>query len=112
MTYTGSVRAPRWRPRRAGERETREPIKGVRKMMAQAMTQSAFTSPHVTEWITVDVTRTMEFVDRLRARREFRDVKVSPMLVLARAVILAMRRTPRSTRGGTRRPRRSSSRAT
>ena len=77
-----------------GERETREAIKGVRKMMAQAMSQSAFTSPHVTEWITVDVTRTMEFVERLKSRREFREVKVSPLLVLARACILAMRRTP------------------
>jgi len=78
----------------AGERETREPIKGVRKMMGQAMVDSAFTIPHVTEWVTVDVTRTMEFVDRLKARREFRDVRVSPLLVLARAVMLAMRRTP------------------
>jgi pyruvate dehydrogenase E2 component (dihydrolipoamide acetyltransferase) len=77
-----------------GERERREPIKGVRKMMAGAMVDSAFTAPHVTEWITVDVTRTMEFVERLRKRREFRDVKVSPLLVLARASILAMRRTP------------------
>ncbi|MFC7495333.1 MULTISPECIES: dihydrolipoamide acetyltransferase family protein [unclassified Nocardioides] len=76
------------------DRETREPIKGVRKMMAQAMSQSAFTSPHVTEWITVDVTRTMELVERLKGRRELRDVKVGPLLVLARAVILAMRRTP------------------
>ena len=84
---TATRRAP-------GERETREPIKGVRKMMASAMVSSAFTAPHVTEWVTVDVTRTMEFVDRLRARREFRDVKVSPLLVLARAVMLAMRRTP------------------
>jgi len=76
------------------ERETREPVKGVRKMMAQAMVGSAFTAPHVTEWITVDVTRTMEFVDRLKKRREFKDVKVSPLLVLARACVLAMRRTP------------------
>jgi 2-oxoisovalerate dehydrogenase E2 component (dihydrolipoyl transacylase) len=75
-------------------RETREPIKGVRKMMGQAMVDSAFSAPHVTEWVTVDVTRTMEFVDRLKARREFRDVKVSPLLVLARAVVLAARRTP------------------
>ncbi len=74
--------------------ETREPIKGVRKMMASAMVGSAFTAPHVTEWVTVDVTRTMEFVDRLKARREFKDVKVSPLLVLSRAVMLAMRRTP------------------
>ena len=77
-----------------GARETREPIKGVRKMMAAAMVGSAFTAPHVTEWITVDVTRTMEFVARLRARREFRDVKLSPLLVLSRAVMLAMKRTP------------------
>lgn len=77
-----------------GERERREPIKGVRKMMGQAMVDSAFTAPHVTEWVTVDVTRTMELVERLRERREFRGVKVSPMLVLARACMLAMRRTP------------------
>jgi 2-oxoisovalerate dehydrogenase E2 component (dihydrolipoyl transacylase) len=77
-----------------GEREWREPIKGVRKMMAGAMTQSAFTAPHVTEWVTVDATRTMEFVERLKQRREFREVKVSPLLVLARAVMLAIRRTP------------------
>ncbi|GAA1477189.1 dihydrolipoamide acetyltransferase family protein [Nocardioides aestuarii] len=81
-------------PRAAGERETREPIKGVRKMMASAMSDSAFTAPHVTEWITVDVTRTMELVERLKARRDFREVKVSPLLVLARAVMLAARRTP------------------
>ena len=77
-----------------GARETREPIKGVRKMMGQAMVGSAFSIPHVTEWVTIDVTRTMEFVDRLKGRREFRDVRVSPLLVLARAVMLAMRRTP------------------
>jgi pyruvate dehydrogenase E2 component (dihydrolipoamide acetyltransferase) len=81
---------------RAGEglREWREPIKGVRKMMGQAMVQSAFTAPHVTEWVTVDVTRTSELVQRLKGRREFRDLKVSPLLVLARACMLAIRRTP------------------
>ena len=63
-------------------------------MMAQAMSQSAFTSPHVTEWITVDVTATMQLVERLKARRELKDVRVSPLLVLSRAVLLAMKRTP------------------
>ena len=99
---TPVVRGRRWRSRLdrsktrsgTGERERREPIKGVRKMMGQAMVDSAFTAPHVTEWVTVDVTRTMEFVERLKQRREFRDVKVSPLLVLARAAMLAMRRTP------------------
>ncbi|HEX4977467.1 MAG TPA: dihydrolipoamide acetyltransferase family protein [Nocardioides sp.] len=77
-----------------GERETREPIKGVRKMMAQAMVDSAFTAPHVTEWVTVDATRTMRLVERLKEHRDFRDVRVSPLLVLAKACMLAMRRTP------------------
>ncbi|KNX39063.1 dihydrolipoamide acetyltransferase family protein [Luteipulveratus halotolerans] len=76
------------------ERETRIPVKGVRKMTAQAMVGSAFTAPHVTEFITVDVTRTMELVDRLKADREFRDVKVTPLLVLAKALCIAIRRNP------------------
>jgi 2-oxoisovalerate dehydrogenase E2 component (dihydrolipoyl transacylase) len=79
---------------RATLEDRREPIKGVRKMMGQAMVDSAFTIPHVTEWITVDVTRTMKLVERMRGNRAFRDVKVSPLLVLSRAVCLAMRRTP------------------
>jgi 2-oxoisovalerate dehydrogenase E2 component (dihydrolipoyl transacylase) len=77
-----------------GDRESREPIKGVRKMMAQAMVGSAFTAPHVTEWVTVDVTKTMRLVERLRADRRFAEVRVSPLLVLAKACCLAMRRTP------------------
>ncbi|KAB7743972.1 2-oxo acid dehydrogenase subunit E2 [Nostocoides sp. F2B08] len=77
-----------------GERETREPIKGVRKMMAQAMVGSAFGAPHVTEWITVDVTKTMELVESLKKDRAFREVKVTPMLVLAKAMCLAVRRHP------------------
>ncbi len=74
--------------------ETREPIKGVRKMMAQAMVGSAFGAPHVTEWITVDVTRTMELVESLKNDRAFRDVKVTPMLILAKAICLAITRYP------------------
>ncbi|MDF8262771.1 dihydrolipoamide acetyltransferase family protein [Luteipulveratus flavus] len=77
-----------------GERETRIPVKGVRKMTAQAMVGSAFTAPHVTEFITIDVTRTMELVERLKADREFRDVKVTPLLVLAKALCIAIRRNP------------------
>ena len=78
----------------AGEREERTPIKGVRKMTAQAMVGSAFTAPHVTEWITIDVTKTMELVDRLKGNREFTDVKVTPLLVLAKALVLAVKRNP------------------
>ncbi|MDU0313832.1 dihydrolipoamide acetyltransferase family protein [Phycicoccus sp. M110.8] len=79
---------------RTGERETRIPIKGVRKMTAQAMVGSAFSAPHVTEWVTVDATATMELVERLKKDREFRDVKVTPLLVLAKAMAIAIRRHP------------------
>jgi len=75
-------------------RETRVPIKGVRKHTAAAMVSSAFTAPHVTEFITVDVTAMMELRDRVAARRDFADVKVTPLLFVAKAVILAARRTP------------------
>jgi 2-oxoisovalerate dehydrogenase E2 component (dihydrolipoyl transacylase) len=81
-------------PAGQGARETRIPVKGVRKMTAQAMVASAFTAPHVTEWVTVDVTATMELVERLRREREFADVKVTPMLVLAKAMCIASRRHP------------------
>ncbi|MBC9956620.1 dihydrolipoamide acetyltransferase family protein [Yimella sp. cx-51] len=77
-----------------GERETRTPIKGVRKMTAQAMVGSAFSAPHVTEFITVDMTRTMELVSRLKNDREFKGVKVTPLLVLAKALLVAVKRNP------------------
>lgn len=76
------------------EGDTRIPVKGVRKATAQAMVSSAFTAPHVTEWVTLDVTATMELVERLKADRRFREVKVSPTLVVAKAVCLALARTP------------------
>ena len=77
-----------------GEREWREPIKGVRKMMGQAMVESAFTLPHVSIWKTVDVTATTELVERLKSHRDFRDQRVSPLLIVAKACLLALRRTP------------------
>lgn len=75
-------------------RETRIPIKGVRKMTAQAMVGSAFTAPHVTEFVTIDMTRTMELVERLKGDRDFRDLKVTPLLVLAKALCVAIKRNP------------------
>ncbi len=79
---------------RSGPRETRTPVKGVRKMTANAMVGSAFSAPHVTEFITVDVSATMDLVDRLKVDREFRDLKVSPLLIVAKASALAIRRNP------------------
>jgi pyruvate dehydrogenase E2 component (dihydrolipoamide acetyltransferase) len=63
-------------------------------MTADAMVRSKFSAPHVTEFVTIDVTPTMELVERLKADREFRDVKVTPLLVVAKALVLACRRNP------------------
>jgi len=75
-------------------REQRIPIKGVRKQMAAAMVASAYSAPHVTIFTTVDVTAMMEFVERLRANREFADVRISPLLVVAKALLVSIRRNP------------------
>lgn len=77
-----------------GERETRTPIKGVRKAIAAAMTSSAFTAPHVTLFLTVDVTRTMELLARLKADRGWADVRLTPLVLVARALLMTIRRHP------------------
>ncbi|MGQ7295736.1 dihydrolipoamide acetyltransferase family protein [Quadrisphaera sp. KR29] len=76
------------------ERETRIPVRGVRRATARQMVASAFTAPHATAFVTVDVTRSMKMLERVRAEREFRDVHVSPLLLVARAVCLAAARHP------------------
>ncbi len=75
-------------------RQTRVPIKGVRKATAQAMVASAFTAPHVTEFLTVDVTPMMELRAKLKTDPRFAGVKLSPLVFAAKAVCLAVRRTP------------------
>ena len=83
--------APAWSP--AG-REVRTPIKGVRKATAQAMVASAFTAPHVTEFVTFDITRSMKLVQELKADPAFAGLKVSPLLLVAKALLVAIRRNP------------------
>ncbi|MCS0635275.1 2-oxo acid dehydrogenase subunit E2 [Streptomyces sp. LP05-1] len=75
-------------------RETRIPVKGVRKATAQAMVGSAFTAPHVTEFVTVDVTRTMKLVEELKADRDMAGLRVNPLLLIARALLVAIKRNP------------------
>ncbi|WP_019356817.1 dihydrolipoamide acetyltransferase family protein [Streptomyces sp. AA1529] len=77
-----------------GVRETRIPVKGVRKATAQAMVGSAFTAPHVTEFVTVDVTRTMKLIGQLKQDPELAGVRVNPLLLVAKAFLLAIRRNP------------------
>lgn len=85
-----NIQTPEW----PADREERIPVKGVRKAIAQAMVQSAFSAPHVSLFVDVDATRTMEFVKRLKASTDFAGVKVSPLLIMAKAMIWAVRRNP------------------
>ncbi len=75
-------------------RETRTPIHGVQKVMAEAMVASAFTAPHVTEFITVDMSDAMRLLDQLRTQSEFAGIRLSPLALLARAMCIAVRQTP------------------
>lgn len=74
--------------------ETRIPIKGIRKVTAETMVRSAFTAPHASMWATVDVTASIRLVERLKRDREWSGVRVSPLLVIARTVALALREFP------------------
>ncbi|REE02540.1 2-oxo acid dehydrogenase subunit E2 [Citricoccus nitrophenolicus] len=85
----GGVRTLGGRPR-----TEEEPIRSVRKATAAAMTSSAFTAPHVTEFLTVDVTESVELLQEVRQRRDFRELKLTPLTLVARAACLALERTP------------------
>jgi 2-oxoisovalerate dehydrogenase E2 component (dihydrolipoyl transacylase) len=74
--------------------EERIAVRGLRKTMAAAMVSSAFTAPHVTEFLQVDVTQTMAAVRRVRELPEFAQVRVSPLLFVARALLVAVARHP------------------
>ncbi|MGM9382488.1 dihydrolipoamide acetyltransferase family protein [Streptomyces sp. NRRL F-5008] len=75
-------------------RETRIPVKGVRKATAAAMVGSAFTAPHVTEFVTVDVTRTLKLVEELKQDKDMQGLRVNPLLLIAKALLVAIRRNP------------------
>ncbi len=81
-------------PQGARERETRIPIRGVRKHTAEAMVQSAFTAPHATVFLTVDVTETMALLERLKSDRAFEGVRMTFLAVVAKAMCIAAMRTP------------------
>jgi 2-oxoisovalerate dehydrogenase E2 component (dihydrolipoyl transacylase) len=75
-------------------REERIPIRGVRKHTAAAMVGSAFSAPHVTEFLQIDITETMAATARLRTLPEFSEIRVSPLLLVARALMVAVARHP------------------
>lgn len=84
----------RFEARSESAREVRTPIRGVQKVMAEAMVTSAFSAPHVTEFKTVDVTASMDMLKRLHQQSEFAGIRLSPLTLLARAMCVATWQTP------------------
>jgi pyruvate dehydrogenase E2 component (dihydrolipoamide acetyltransferase) len=78
----------------AGGRDRRIPVHGVRRAVAENLVASAFSAPHVTEFLTIDMTRSMRLLDRLRAVPDLAELRFSPLLLVARAVLAAIRRHP------------------
>jgi 2-oxoisovalerate dehydrogenase E2 component (dihydrolipoyl transacylase) len=99
VTRDDVMRAAAGRPaakvRGGGTAGERAPVRGVQRAMAEAMVHSAFTAPHVTEWVDVDVSRSMELVRRLREDPAFSDVRITPMILVAAGLIRAARQFPR-----------------
>ena len=89
-TVFKNIETPAW----PENREDRIPVKGVRKAIANAMVKSMFSAPHVSVFVDVDATRTMDFVKRLKASPDFAGIKVSPLLVMVKAMIWAVQRNP------------------
>ena len=85
-----NLQTPEW----GDQREEIIPVKGMRKAIATAMVSSKFTAPHVSVFVDVDATRTMEFVKRLKNSPDFAGIRVSPLLIAAKALIWAVRRNP------------------
>ena len=85
-----NVQTPDW----GTEREEKIPVKGMRKAIANAMVSSKFSAPHVSVFVDIDATRTMDFVKRLKESPDFTGIRVSPLLIAAKAVIWAVRRNP------------------
>lgn len=77
-----------------GERETRTRIQGVRKFTAAAMVQSAFTAPHASEFLTIDVTPTMELIAELKGSRQFAGKRINLLTIVAKALCIAVQRNP------------------
>ncbi len=75
------------------DRETRTPVRGVQKYMADAMVRSAI-APQACVFVTVDVTSTSDLLGVLRANPRFEGVKLTMLTVAARAVVLALRDHP------------------
>ena len=76
------------------EREEREPYRGIRKTIGDAMERSKFTAPHITHHDQVVVTDLVETRGRLKEKAEERGIKLTYMPLIMKAVTAALKEFP------------------
>ncbi|MEM4389236.1 MAG: dihydrolipoamide acetyltransferase family protein [Candidatus Micrarchaeia archaeon] len=72
----------------------RIPLVGVRKLIAQRMSQSAFTIPHVTHMDECDVTELWKLREGKKALAQAKGIHLTFLPFIARAVILSLKHHP------------------
>ncbi|TML76595.1 MAG: 2-oxo acid dehydrogenase subunit E2, partial [Actinobacteria bacterium] len=74
--------------------EERIPVRAIRRSIAEKMVRSAFTIPHVAEWLQVDASELMKLRTDLQASPEAKEMKISPLPIIVKALLAALRKHP------------------
>ena len=93
----GATRAMQTTPEQFDLIATGEPVavRGVQRAMAEAMVLSAFSAPHVTVWVDVDMTMTAGLVRRMRSHSAFTDLHPTALTIVSAALVRVAREHPR-----------------
>jgi pyruvate/2-oxoglutarate dehydrogenase complex dihydrolipoamide acyltransferase (E2) component len=96
---TAAASAPAGAPARlrsvpVGAEEERIPVRSIRRSIAERMVKSAFTIPHVSEWLQLDATELMRLREELKGAPEAEGIKISPLPIIVKALLAALRKHP------------------
>ncbi len=76
------------------EEEEHVPVRAIRRSIARQMVRSYHELVHVTEWCTIDATELMQLRERLNASPEAQGQKLSPLPIVVKALVPAIRQWP------------------
>jgi len=69
-------------------------VRAIRRSIAEKMVRSAFTIPHVAEWLQIDASELMKLRADLTASPEAQGAKISPLPIIVKALLAALRKHP------------------
>ncbi len=70
-------------------------LKGIRKVISEHMTKSAFTAPHVTHFDETDVTKLAQVREEMKKEAEMKGIKLTYLPFVVKAVIAGLKQYPR-----------------